>query len=49
MKPLSKVRHFWHQFMLGYHNSVLEGCLDQTLKTKIKSKIEYHRLRMVED
>jgi hypothetical protein len=49
LKPLIKIRQFWHQFMLGYHKSIMEGCLDETLKSKIKSKMEYHRVRVAEE
>ncbi|WP_421381917.1 hypothetical protein ACOJQI_21390 [Bacillus salacetis] len=49
MKTLTKIRRMWHNFMLGYNRTILEGCLDEEFKTKIRSKIEYHRYKMIEE
>ncbi|MGF2618006.1 hypothetical protein ACQUWN_20700 [Rossellomorea aquimaris] len=49
MKTLTKIRSFWHNFLLGYNKTILEGCLDEEMKVKIKNKIEYHRLKVIGD
>ncbi|WP_156791439.1 hypothetical protein [Bacillus sp. SG-1] len=49
MKSFVKLRLFWHQFMLGYNKAILEGCLDEGIKAKIKNKIEYHRFNLIQD
>ncbi|MGD6968607.1 hypothetical protein ACQCVP_19485 [Rossellomorea vietnamensis] len=49
MKTLASLRRYWHNFMVGYNKTILEGCLDKDLRTKIRSKIEYHRLKVIGD
>jgi hypothetical protein len=49
MSLFSKIRTFWHNFMLGYNQTILEGCLDEELKEKIRNKIDHHRLKLIRD
>ncbi|WP_409252167.1 hypothetical protein V1502_19045 [Bacillus sp. SCS-153A] len=49
MKMLTRIHTFWHNFMLGYNRTLLEGCLDEDLKKKIMNKIDYHRLKVIDE
>ena len=36
----------WHQVMVGYYLLLDEGCLDATIKEKLRKKIMYHTDKM---
>ncbi|OIK08469.1 hypothetical protein [Bacillus sp. MUM 13] len=38
----------WHLYLKSYNETLLEGCLDERFRTKLKKKIQYHHERYME-
>jgi len=45
---MSKFKMKWHFFRLGYHELLLEGCLDFEIKHKLQRKISYHKMKIAD-
>jgi hypothetical protein len=43
---MSKFKLKWHFFQLGYHELLLQGCLDFEIKNKLRRKISYHKMKI---
>jgi hypothetical protein len=43
----SEVKIKWHSLRVHYNKALLDGCLDNQLKNKLKQKIAYHEMKMV--
>ncbi|PGO62590.1 hypothetical protein CN981_00205 [Priestia megaterium] len=44
----SKIFYHWHRIRLAFLELLIEGCVDQKIKNKLKSKINYHKQKMRE-
>jgi hypothetical protein len=43
-----KVALFWHSLSTNYYSTILEDCLCDEMKTKIKAKRDYHSAKIKE-
>jgi hypothetical protein len=48
-KLLKKLKRQWHKLFYLINRRLYEDCLDEKEKAKIKSKMEYHKLKMFPD
>ncbi|NQD68184.1 hypothetical protein HP456_19950 [Bacillus haikouensis] len=37
----------WHTFKVSYNHALLAGCLDHQLKVKLRQKIKYHEMKLM--
>lgn len=37
---------YWHSFWLGFNETILEDCMCESVRSKIFSKIGYHRSKL---
>jgi hypothetical protein len=38
----------WHTFKVSYNHALLSGCLDQQMKVKLRQKIKYHEMKLID-
>lgn len=41
-----KLRDRWHLFWMGFHQVLLESCIDKKERSTIRKKIMYHQERV---
>ncbi|MGX6443511.1 hypothetical protein ACWM35_09860 [Neobacillus sp. K501] len=41
-----KLKKFWHSFRMNYFQILYNDCLDQTIKQKLKKKMEFHQKKL---
>ncbi len=43
MSLTSKILYWWHFIRMNYYYELVDSCIDDELKARLKNKLEYHK------